>query len=389
MSLLSKKTIVSLWFWLALALCLLATLAPFPAQAQGGLTILDSPTQAEFPSRLIFSLSASSAVDITDIRLHYEVDRTGFARITSEVYIEFVPGRLIDTEWAWDMRKTGGLPPGANVDYWWTVEDARGERVETPRARVRFDDLRYPWQSLKEDEVTLYWYQGDKSFVQEVMAAAQQALVRLAEDTGAHLEKPVTIYLYSSSRDLRGAMIYPQEWTGGRAFTRFGTIAIGISPGSLLWGQRAIAHELAHLVIHQMTLNPYSDLPTWLDEGLAMYAEGTLDLQFAAQLNEAIAEGSLISVRSLSSPFSAHAEEAVLSYAQSYSLAEFLIASYGQTKMLELLNTFREGSSYDAALKKVYGFDTEGLDTLWRDYVAGGNLRTGTEATTGAPASKL
>jgi len=37
--------------------------------------------------------------------------------------------------------------------------------------------------------------------------------------------------------------------------------------------------------------------------------------------------------------------------------------------MLELLNTFKQGSSYDGALEKVYGFDTGGLDALWRDYV--------------------
>ena len=76
-----------------------------------------------------------------------------------------------------------------------------------------------------------------------------------------------------------------------------------------------------------------------------------------ALLNEAAAENKLISVRSLSSPFSAHAEEAVLSYAQSYSVVDFLISAYGPGKMLELLNTFSEGSSYDGALSRVYGFD--------------------------------
>jgi hypothetical protein len=34
--------------------------------------------------------------------------------------------------------------------------------------------------------------------------------------------------------------------------------------------------------------------------------------------------------------------------------------------MLELLLTFRQGSSYDGALEKVYDFDMEGLDDLWR-----------------------
>jgi hypothetical protein len=119
-----------------------------------------------------------------------------------------------------------------------------------------------------------------------------------------------------------------------------------------------------------MTFNPYSDLPTWLDEGLAMYAEGTLEPEYTAYLNRAVAEESLFSVRSLASPFSAYAEESYLSYAQSYSLVEFLISSYGQGKMLELLKTFKQGSSYDGALEKVYGFDMDGLDNLWRDYVA-------------------
>ena len=43
--------------------------------------------------------------------------------------------------------------------------------------------------------------------------------------------------------------------------------------------------------------------------------------------------------------------------------------------MLELLETFREGASYDGALVSVYGFDTGGLDQQWRT-----NLDTPVEA---------
>ena len=164
-------------------------------------------------------------------------------------------------------------------------------------------------------------------------------------------------------------MIFPQEWTGGVTFTRYGIIAIGIAPNNLSWGTKAIAHELTHLVVHQMTFNPYTGLPSWLEEGLAMYNEGVLSAPFTAYLERAIAEDSLISVRSLSSPFSAYAEESYLSYAQSYSVVDFLINNYGQSKMLELLDTFSEGSSYDGALEKVYSFDMDSLDTLWRDYI--------------------
>jgi len=355
---------------LALIVCLfLVILSPSLVQAQGELTILDSAAQTEFPAKLNFNLSAQSEVNITDIRLHYVVDQLSHAQVTSEVYIEFAPATMVEVGWNWDMRRTGGLPPGSGLEYWWTVEDAKRDKVETAPVRVQFDDTRYPWRSITEGEVTIYWYQGDESFAQELMTTAQEALARLAEDTGAYLEKPVKAYIYASARDLQGSLIYPQEWTGGVAFTRHGIIAIGIAPNELDWGKRAMTHELTHLVIHQMVFNPYNDLPNWLDEGLAMYNEGALSPQQAAFLNKAIVEGSLISVRSLASPFSAYAEQAILAYTQSYSLVEFLITNYGSDKMLELLNTFKLGSSYDGALEKVYGFNMDGLNNLWRDYV--------------------
>ena len=318
---------------LALAVSLfLALLSPSLVQARSGLVILDSSVEAEFPLTLKFNLLAESDVDITDIRLHYTVNRVSYAQVTSEAYIEFAPSTIVEVDWAWDMRKTGGLPPGAEIEYWWTVKDASGNRIETAPVQVQFDDTRYPWQSLTEANVTIHWYEGRQAFAEELMVAAQQAVARLDENTGAHLEKPANIYIYARTQDLLGAMIFPQEWTGGRAYTRYGIITIGIAPSNLRWGKGAIAHELSHLVIHQMTLSPYDGLPTWLDEGLAMYTEGVLEPGLIAYLDKAVDERTLLSVRSLSSPFSAHAEQARLSYVQSYSLVEFLINNYKSSR---------------------------------------------------------
>ncbi|MBA7584391.1 MAG: peptidase MA domain-containing protein [Dehalococcoidia bacterium] len=355
----------------ALIVCLtLAVLSPAVAQAQGELTVLDSSAEADFPMRLNFNLSARSNFDITDIRLCYTIDRTSFADIFSEVVVDFVPDTTVDVSFRLEMVMVGGLPPGSSLEYWWKITDAGDGWLETEPTRVRFDDTRYEWTSLTEGQITFYCYQDDEDFINELMDAAQAALARLSADTGAELEKPAQFYIYANSSDLQGAMIYPQEWTGGVAYTRHGIIAIGIAPTSISWGKRAIAHELAHLVVDQITLNPYNELPTWLEEGLAMYAEGELQSEFASYLERAIDDDSLISVQSLCSPFSAYSGVATLGYAQSYSLVEYLVGSYGQGNMLDLLNTFKEGSGYDAALEAVYGFDMDTLNSLWRDYVS-------------------
>ncbi len=254
---------------LALAIGLLVVaVSPAVTEAHEELIINLSPATAEFPDQLSFRLLVGSDSDVTDIRLHYRVEQDSFARVTSEVHMEFTPNMDVDVTWSWDMRKTGSLPPGSVVEYWWSVVDESGGEVSTAPATVRFDDNRYSWQSLAEGELTLYWYRGDDSFAREIMAAAQEALARLAEDTGAHLTKPVGIYIYVSTQELREAMIFPQEWTGGVAYTRYGVIAIGIAPDNLRWGKGATVHELAHLVTQQMTFNPYNSLPNWLNEGL-------------------------------------------------------------------------------------------------------------------------
>ncbi|MGB8708085.1 MAG: peptidase MA family metallohydrolase, partial [Dehalococcoidia bacterium] len=150
----------------------------------------------------------------------------------------------------------------------------------------------------------------------------------------------------------------------------YGIIAIGIPTNELDWGKGALAHELGHMVTHQITFSPYgANLPFWLDEGLAMYAEGKPDPYLVSVLEKAITQHNLISVRSLASPFSALTEQAYISYAESQSLVPFLIQNYGRDKMLQLLNLFKEGSTYDEALTQVYGFDQDGLDAQWQRYI--------------------
>ena len=357
-----KKTLL-----LVVALGLLMT-ALSPVNAQTEIEVPEASARAVFPYSIDFNLSIEGGVDITDVRLHYVVDRESFAKVTSEAKINIVPDTSVAASWTWDMIKTGGMPSGTVVDYWWSITDADGNSYITARQQVNFDDNRYSWQSLTEGNISLYWYYGGDSFDQELMAAAQEAMTKLAEDTGASLGKPVRVYVYASSYDLQGAMIFPQEWAGGVAYTRDGAIAIGISQGNIEWGKRAIVHELAHLVTHQMTSNPYSSIPTWLNEGISMFAEGEMESVYRNYLAQAIAQDSLISVRTLASPFSAYAEKSYLSYAQSLSLVEFLIDSYGQEKMFELLSVFKQGSIYDDTFMSVYGFDMDGLDSLWREY---------------------
>jgi len=200
------------------------------------------------------------------------------------------------------------------------------------------------------------------------METAQQALEKLAKNTEAELEEQARIYVYASGDDLHDALVYPDEWTGGMAFPDYAVIVIGVATNNLSWGKRAVTHELSHLVIHQVTYSPLSNLPAWLDEGLAMYAEGELLWNFKHSLQDAVSNDALFAIPSISGSFPSDRDEAELAYAQSYSLVEYLLDNYSNSsaKMQQLLQAFGEGTSLDNALLEVYGVDSEQLEDDWR-----------------------
>ncbi len=348
-------------------ICLLMP-ALSPVQAQTTLPAQGESATVTFPYYIDFNLEVHSGVEITDVRLHYTVERRSFARVVSEVKAEMTPGTTVNATWTWDLRQTGSMPPGTVIEYWWTIEDESGNSYATSKQQVVYNDTRFDWQTIEEGNITLYYYYGGESFARNLLTSVQNSLARLAADTGASLQEPIRVYIYANSSDLQGAMIFAQEWTGGVAYTREGAIAIGINPGNISWGKRAIAHELAHLVTEQMTSNPYNSIPLWLNEGISTYAEGDMDSTYISYLHRAAVSDSLIRVRSLCGPFPADSDKSYLSYAESRSIVGFLIESYGQEKMFELLSTFKQGSGYDDALLKVYGFDMDGLNTIWQAY---------------------
>jgi hypothetical protein len=340
-----------------------------------GFSITLSDPKVEFPNSIDFKIEAQSDAEITGITLQYQMDKVSLLPVTSVVFPAFVAGEKTSAEWKWDMTQTGGLPPGADLSYWWSIEDASGHKADTPVETLSFDDGRHEWKEAQSTSFNLYWYKGDSQFAQQLIAAGEDALTLLEDDIGAKPERTIEVYVYGSTEALQGSLIFPQEWTGGLAYTEYGIVALGISTEQLSWGEGAMAHEMAHLVVHQATLNGYGVvLPTWLDEGLAMYAEGELSSDLAAALESAAKPPSrLISVQSLSSSFPADTASATLAYAESYSLVDYLLDHKGgRENMLDLLGAIRAGSGYVEALQDVYGLSIDQLDSQWRQHLTAG-----------------
>jgi hypothetical protein len=350
---------------LILVACLVLLVAAVGvARADGEITVVRDAVTAAFQQQITFTLEAQgSAGDITKVTLYYQ---QGNQPVTAYAYPQFDPGRSVTAKYVWDTKKSY-VPPGITITYYYQLEDAQGHQLKTAPKTFLYTDDRHTWQTRTGGKLSLSWYQGTDAFGQGLFDAATTALAQLERDASVTVQQPISIWIYASYDELRNSMEQgAKEWTGGVSYSEMGVILIGVPVSSLDWGKRAVAHELSHVVLDQATHNPYGDLPQWLNEGLAMYAEGPLETSYSAPLAQAASQGKLISIKSISGNFPTDSAAANLSYAESYSIVKYLLDTYGRDKMAALLQTFKGGSTYDAALKKVYGMNTQELDTTWQ-----------------------
>jgi len=349
---------------LGLAVLFLGTVVSPTASAQGGIEVTAVDVVNSFPEEVVFRLSAHSEAIIEEVTLHYQILPDGAKAYGRP---DFTPAERVQVDF--DLKANDPprsyLAPGAQIDYFWEVEDGAGNKLTTEPATFVYEDIRFSWESVSEGNVSIYWYDGSRSSAESSLEVAREVLDEMSVLLGATVDYPVKVWIYDSYEDMLPALAQRSE-----AFEQRVVVA-GVRVSSdtvLLQGEGAgdtLRHELTHIVTHVAGEGPYGSLPAWLDEGTAMYGQSEPGEGYTSALEKAVERDSLLSVRSMTAP-TGDASKVGLFYGQAWSLVDFLIETYGPAKFAELYAVFKEGSTVDKALLKVYGFDQGGLEDVWR-----------------------
>lgn len=338
------------------------------ARLRSGITISENSAQLDFPRKLTFKLTASSASEISELYLLHKTS----ARSCSEGYArqqvkDFTPGKEVSAEWTWDFLDSGGLPPGAEITWQWEARTSAGETLTSASQTLVLEDERYDWKTLSQDGVTVLWAEGSQAFGQALLQTSLDSLKRIKTQAGVNFDGEVRIDVYPTFDDLRGALLYEPEWVGGQTFTAYDIIMTAVEPGQPEWMNDVIPHELAHVITTQATFNCVgASLSTWLSEGLAQIGEGDLPEETEDQTLEALQNGSLPSLISFAGGFPDDPEKANQAYDFSYVIVDYLVKTYGSEAMGQVLDAIQAGKLSDQALVQVYGLDTQGIDQAWR-----------------------
>ncbi len=355
--------------WLMIVLANLHGMAPpRTAWAQDPLTVLAAPPpEYEFGKTMTFEVSArSSGADIIGATVFVrapDIARTfvGEARLA--------PGLEITATYTLNLNQRP-LPPFAPVEYWWEVRDSAGGSLTTEPQSFTYADNRFNWQVISNGIVTIHWHQGDRAFGQQALDVAATAFVEANRDLQAQLQAPLDFYIYADTQAAQAALApVGRIWADGYADPALGlavvAVADDVDAGVNL--ERELPHELTHLLVYRVTGDRYTQVPTWLNEGLAVMNQVQPDPGFPAALDAARQAGTLLSLSSLCGPLPADPAQAQLFYAESESVVRYIRETYGSSSLTSLLAAYADGLGCAAGVKRALGLS---LDELERDWLA-------------------
>jgi hypothetical protein len=338
---------------------------PALGRAQQGVDVRSQEARNDFPSGIVFKLDFESEAPVQEVRFRYAIAPDG-----SRAYGVPECTGVTSVQCTFDLKSTvdNFLIPGVEITYFWEIKDQAGRTVETESGRCMYQDDRFQWKSLSEGGLTVWFYAGSESDMRSLLSVGQDTLTRMGSLLGTEVDFPVKVFVYDSAEDMQPVLLArqlsPEQGVvtlGEVVVSDTAVVARDFSPSDIL------RHELSHIVMRRAVKGPFSNLPAWLEEGVAVYGQSQPLADMTSALEAAIKSNRPFTIRSLSSATVGEGGGSVgLFYGESYSVVRFLIDQYGEEKFRDLLAAFREGNRTDDALMQVYGFDQDGLENAWR-----------------------
>ena len=349
----------------ALLLASLITLVPPTPVHAGTFEVGDTHIETNDPTGISFRLPIEASAGLESVQFNYKVLNPD-GNIGGSGDAEFAPTSITDATFELaTITAQRYIPVGSEFVIQWELTDKDGVTFVTEEEQFTFLDARYGWETRTEGNVTVYWYGNDDTAADVAFVAAASSIADAEALLQTTVPYPIKVIVWRSEDEgnlamrPRGDSFDEQILTGGQR----------VAPDLLFVFQPnidVIRHEAGHIVTKVAGDGPFTRIPSWLDEGTAVYMQNSTGDGYLEAVRFAIQTNTPLNLRSLSGQPN-DPSKVNLFYGQSGSTVRFLIDEFGEPAFAQLYATVKAGSTTDNALQTVYGFDTNGLYNLWRE----------------------
>jgi len=202
-------------------------------------------------------------------------------------------------------------------------------------------------------------------------------LINTASDFIGHSPSShFTLYIISNHKEFyKIAGEHVPDWaTGiyspGRKAIVINTESMTSDPDNFI---RILQHEVVHACLDDMFGKHRSNLPVWLNEGIAVLVSDAWEvpesfIQRKSIVYKALKDGNDIDFKDISDSFPSGNWMAQLAYIQSYDFVNFLYRSGGKNKLQYLLKHLSSGADIDSSFQKVYHTSFSEFVSRWKKY---------------------
>lgn len=222
---------------------------------------------------------------------------------------------------------------------------------------------------LERGGIAVHYSPGDSLRAERVLGLLEESPELPGLPAGYPSE--ARIHLATSEEDfvaLAGGAV--PEWGAGVAIPDSRTIVLPVYAADRTrnWSEGRVArHEWAHLGLHEYLGG--LRVPRWFSEGYAEWASGGWNASEGWRLRVAMAGGRTPPLDSLALEWPADRASAEIAYMLSATAVEYLIASSGERGLSLFLVRWREGRSFEAALRATFGVTGGQFEGDWNKYV--------------------
>ena len=239
-----------------------------------------------------------------------------------------------------------------------------------PTTYYYFDD-RFTWRSINTEEFTIFWYQNEPELGEKILGIAYEGLAKIDYFIDIPNPQGLKIYVYSDPADLQETLVYAGDIVSqiaGHAKPSNDTILISLTSreDDLVELRRQVPHEMLHILLYQKLGSSYTDLPPWLNEGLATFAELSPNPDYQTLLSEAHDKSNIIPIEDLCEPFPIDETNFQLAYAEASIFTEFLYNKYGREVMESFIQTSARDRNCEIAVQSTFDKSLHELEEEWR-----------------------
>lgn len=254
---------------------------------------------------------------------------------------------------------------------WFEFKLTDGSTYSFKPTTYYYDDNRFNWQSISTKEFNIFWYGEDSKLGETILEIAYDGLTKINSFMEVPIPQGIKIYTYANPSDLQNTLVFSGEitsWIAGHAKPSIDTIIVSLpnNPDRRAELRRQIPHELTHVLLSQKLGSSYENLPRWLNEGLATYAELTPNLNYETLLVKSFEKESLIRIETLCDNFPIDAANFQLAYAESYAFTKYLHDKFGERSLETLIQQYAEGLSCRKAVQVTFNNSLSELNDEWR-----------------------